>query len=519
MTYLVDYDKESFSRLLKMFEDHFSALLYPNQRAEPHLFHHLQVLSLLYDVNKKAAASGASHVPYSDFYCEALAKKVDFKADYNRWRKQLSAHAQGCSVPLSADDYCFLDFPFLFDPTSKVRILHIDAVMQMKQKYQDALVHQAAVQQAQLLLEDGEKNLSDMLYSASCPFFVLEVRRDHLIEDTLTKLAGKKHHLKKPLKISYIGGGEQGLDMGGLQKEFFHLIVDAVFDPNYGMFIYLEDTHCFWFNSSSLETEKEFELVGILLGLAIYNGIILDIRFPQAVYKKLQGEMLSLNDLIDCQPSIGRSLRQLLEYEGDVENGFCYSFQVSYMMYGQVIDVDLIPNGSTVPVTNFNRQEFVDLYVHHLLEESIAPQFESFARGLKLVCGNDVLSLCSSDEVEMLICGSPELDISSLEKSTRYEDGYKRGSQVIQWFWDIVWKMPFEQIQQLLLFVTGSNRVPLKGIASLAFTIQRNGSDSDRLPTAMTCFSRLLLPEYSDQQKLADRLMKALENSKGFGLT
>jgi hypothetical protein len=95
MTYLVDYDKESFSRLLKMFEDHFSALLYPNQRAEPHLFHHLQVLSLLYDVNKKAAASGASHVPYSDFYCEALAKKVDFKADYNRWRKQLSAHAQG----------------------------------------------------------------------------------------------------------------------------------------------------------------------------------------------------------------------------------------------------------------------------------------------------------------------------------------------------------------------------------------------------------------------------------------
>ena len=38
--------------------------------------------------------------------------------------------------------------------------------------------------------------------------------------------------LKKPLKIKYVGGGEQGLDMGGLQKEFFHMIVDAVFNPS-----------------------------------------------------------------------------------------------------------------------------------------------------------------------------------------------------------------------------------------------------------------------------------------------
>ena len=43
--------------------------------------------------------------------------------------------------------------------------------------------------------------------------------------------------LKKPLKIKYVGGGEEGLDMGGLQKEFFHMIVEAVFDPG--------NIHCF----------------------------------------------------------------------------------------------------------------------------------------------------------------------------------------------------------------------------------------------------------------------------------
>ena len=44
-------------------------------------------------------------------------------------------------------------------------------------------------------------------------------------------LRRQEFDLKKPLKIKYVGGGEQGLDMGGLQKEFFHMIVEAVFDP------------------------------------------------------------------------------------------------------------------------------------------------------------------------------------------------------------------------------------------------------------------------------------------------
>lgn len=44
-------------------------------------------------------------------------------------------------------------------------------------------------------------------------------------------LCWQEFDLKKPLKIKYVGGGEQGLDMGGLQKEFFHMIVEAVFDP------------------------------------------------------------------------------------------------------------------------------------------------------------------------------------------------------------------------------------------------------------------------------------------------
>ena len=97
------------------------------------------------------------------------------------------------------------------------------------------------------------------------------------------------------------------------------------------MFSYIEESRCVWLNSSSLESEKEFELVGILLGLAIYNGIILDVHFPLVIYKKLQGEKLGLKDLMNIQPSLTKSLQELLEFEDDVEDTFCYTFQVMFV--------------------------------------------------------------------------------------------------------------------------------------------------------------------------------------------
>ena len=53
------------------------------------------------------------------------------------------------------------------------------------------------------------------------------------------------------------------------------------------MFKYMENTRTFWFSHLSIELETEYKLVGSVLGLAIYNGVILDLHFPPVVYKKL----------------------------------------------------------------------------------------------------------------------------------------------------------------------------------------------------------------------------------------
>jgi hypothetical protein len=78
--------------------------------------------------------------------------------------------------------------------------------------------------------------------------------------------------------------------------------------------------------------------------------------------------------------------------------------------------------------------------------------------------------------------------------------------------------MDLDHQRNLLEFVTASDRVPLNGLGELIFVIQRNGPDTDRLPSALICFGRLLLPEYSTKEKLENRLITAIENAKGFGL-
>lgn len=48
-----------------------------------------------------------------------------------------------------------------------------------------------------------------------------------------------------------------------------------------------------WFNKNSFECNINFELIGMLLGLALYNSTILKLNFPLVIYKKLKNVEIS----------------------------------------------------------------------------------------------------------------------------------------------------------------------------------------------------------------------------------
>jgi hypothetical protein len=440
-------------------------------------------------------------LPIDAFYNDAINAERHNRIDYEMWVK---------------GRFSFCRHPFVLDPASKARVLMEDARHQMARHVNNAFMR------ARLGMRETQ-------------YLVVRVDRQNLIETTLQELREGRADLKKPLRVKF--KGEEGVDEGGVQKEFFQLITRALFvDPElsehtFDMWEYDTDTRLFWFNKDSYTSNVEFELLGTILGLAIYNSVILDIRFPRVVYQKLCGVKPSFEDFREAFPALARSFERLLDFDGDVEATFGSTFSLEYESFGAVRTVELKPGGKDVPLTADNRVEYVDLYMDYVLNRSVETKFRAFQAGFDHVVGDSALGdaadrggigsvfeMLRPEELELLVVGSPDLDFAALEANCHYDSGFDAGSATVRHFWEVVHAMTVEEQKRLLAFSTGSDRVPLGGLGSMRFTISRHGPNSDRLPTAHTCFNHLLLPDYEDKEKLERLLKIAIRNSEGFGM-
>ena len=122
------------------------------------------------------------------------------------------------------------------------------------------------------------------------------------------------------------------------------------------------------------------------------------------------------------------------------------------------------------------------------------------------------------EDLEMLVCGSTKLDFDELEKITVYQDGYTKESTTIKRFWEVIKEFTDEEKRKFLAFCTGCDRAPINGLGSIKFYISKHGDNDLFLPSVHTCFNHLLIPDYSSKEILREKLIKAINNSEGFGL-
>jgi len=279
-----------------------------------------------------------------------------------------------------------------------------------------------------------------------------------------------------------------------------------------------------WLNRDCTWSFDEYRMIGVLVGLAVYNGVILNVSFPKVLYKKLLGQQITFEDLRDVDPELYSGLKQLLEYSPaeEVEDVFCRSHEIMWTnSLGEQHRTELVPFGADVPVTGQNREAFVQAYVKWLLVDSIAPQFDQFKIGFNRVVPPAATVLLHASELELIVAGSPVLDFRELQESAKYvgwSEPNPTQNATVQAFWEVVHELSIEQKQKLLKFATGSGQVPIGGLKKLEFVIQRMGPKSNSLPTSHTCFNTLLLPDYGSRALLLDRLLVALEECEGFGL-
>ena len=350
-------------------------------------------------------------------------------------------------------------------------------------------------------------------------YMEIHVRRESLLDDTMRQLkCMHRQDFVKKLRVMF--SKEVAVDAGGPSREFFYLLTAQLFNPEYGMFKSFNN-RCFWFTHSEKVDEDKYFLIGSVLGLAVYNSVVLPIKLPLALYKKLCNPVIpmSTSDLAEIEPTLAASLTSIkrsVERGEDVSSMYL-TFDATIEVDGKPKTVPIIEGMEGVAVTNENVGWYVRSYVNFLLNRSVEKQFKAFREGFDLACPATAYKLMAPQELDILVSGEESFDWDALIKNAKYKNGYSEKSRPIRWFWEIFKEMTLADKRNLLKFSTGADKAPLGGLGNMRLIIERI-PNSNHLPMAHTCFATFTLPEYSSKEVMKAKVMKAIQYTEGFGL-
>ncbi|KAH6778608.1 LOW protein: E3 ubiquitin ligase-like protein [Perilla frutescens var. frutescens] len=359
----------------------------------------------------------------------------------------------------------------------------------------------------------------------------ISVRRAYILEDSYNQLRMRpSQDLKGRLNVHF--QGEEGIDAGGLTREWYQLLSRVIFDKGALLYTTVGNNATFQPNPNSVyQTEhlSYFRFVGRVVAKALFDGQLLDVYFTRSFYKHILGVKVTYHDIEAVDPDYYKNLKWMLENDVSDIPDLTFSMDADeekHILYEktEVTDYELIPGGRNIRVTEETKHEYVDLVADHILTNAIRPQINSFLDGFNELVPRELISIFNDKELELLISGLPEIDLADLKANTEYT-GYTAAANVVQWFWEVVEGFNKEDMARLLQFVTGTSKVPLEGFKALQgisgpqkFQIHKAYGAPERLPSAHTCFNQLDLPEYSSKEQLQGRLLLAIhEASEGFG--
>ena len=132
--------------------------------------------------------------------------------------------------------------------------------------------------------------------------------------------------------------------------------------------------------------------------------------------------------------------------------------------------VELVPNGADIDVVEDNLPEYIEACMKYRLLGRYEAQLNELLLGFFDVIPEPLLTIFDFQELELLMCGLPEIDMDNWMEHTEYSGEYDRegpNHEVCHWFWELVSEYDHEMRARLLQFVTGTSGVPAKGFSSL----------------------------------------------------
>uniref|UniRef100_A0A8C8FTI8 E3 ubiquitin-protein ligase n=1 Tax=Oncorhynchus tshawytscha TaxID=74940 RepID=A0A8C8FTI8_ONCTS len=342
----------------------------------------------------------------------------------------------------------------------------------------------------------------------------ITVSRQTLFEDSFQQImALKPYDLRRRLYVIF--RGEEGLDYGGLAREWFFLLSHEVLNPMYCLFEYAgKSNYCLQINPASTINPDHlsyFCFIGRFIAMALFHGKFIDTGFSLPFYKRMLNKKLIIKDLESIDPEFYNSLIWIRDNNIE-ECSLEMYFSVDMEILGKLTSHDLKPDGSDLLVTEENKEEYIGLMAEWRFSRGVEGQTKAFLDGFNEVVPLQWLQYFDEKELEVMLCGMQEVDLQDWQRNTVYRH-YTRNSKQIIWFWQLVKEVDNEVRLRLMQFVTGTCRLPLGGFAELM------GSNGPQKFCIEKIHGNILLVNQINECcfNLKEKLLFAIEETEGFG--
>lgn len=215
-----------------------------------------------------------------------------------------------------------------------------------------------------------------------------------------------------------------------------------------------------------------YRFLGRVMGKAMFDRQLVSGHMVKHLYKHMLMWPIQFRDLEHIDSEYYNNLKQLqgMADSGDDISMLCLDFTTTSEIMGQKEEVPLVKNGSDIDVTNLNFPEYVEACLKYKLMDMVKPQLTELLLGFFDVIPEPLLTIFDFQELELLMCGLPEINMSDWKKHTEYSGEYDEigeDHQTVEWFWEVVTEMGHEMQARLLQFVTGTSGVPARGFGVL----------------------------------------------------
>ncbi|KAG9068644.1 hypothetical protein KI688_010921 [Linnemannia hyalina] len=330
---------------------------------------------------------------------------------------------------------------------------------------------------------------------------MVKVRRGYILEDGYQSLGQlSANGWKNTIRVKFtneVGAAEAGIDQGGPFKEFMESFLEAGFSPNLNLFttstesmnmMYPSPTSHYTHPHNGLEL---FRLFGKMLGKAMYEGLLIEVKFANFFLSKILGRTVFLDEMRSYDEEVFRNLMFLKKYEGDVED-LGLTFSLDEDIFGTHRTIELMRGGRDLEVTKDNRINYIFQVSDYRLNKQIQDQSRAFIEGFRSIIPLPWISIFSPQELHRVMAGDDvDFDVQDLRSYTEYQNGYFDQHPVIRNLWAVLNEFNSEEKRAFLKFVTSCSKPPLGGFKhlqppfSIRLVVSPTTSDSnyDSTPT------------------------------------